>query len=65
MVREAVKTLSGRGILRVKRGAGIFVVSSEKNVVYRLDELADALPLEGAGMRDTVRSPAWLRSRRG
>lgn len=52
VVREAVKTLSGRGILQVKRGAGIFVVSSEKNVVGRLDELADVLPLEGAGMRD-------------
>jgi len=29
VVREAVKTLSGRGILRVKRGAGVFGLTSQ------------------------------------
>ena len=52
VIRDAVKMLSGRGILQVKRGAGIFVATSEESMIGRLGELTDALPLQGAGLRD-------------
>lgn len=52
VIRDAVKTLAGRGILQVKHGAGIFVATSEENMVGRLGALADVLPLQGAGLRD-------------
>jgi GntR family transcriptional regulator, transcriptional repressor for pyruvate dehydrogenase complex len=52
VVRDAVKTLSGRGIVQVRRGAGIFVATVEETVMGRLGELADVLPLRGAGLRD-------------
>lgn len=52
VIRDAVKTLSGRGIVRVRRGAGIFVATAEETVMGRLGELAGVLPLHGAGLRD-------------
>jgi GntR family transcriptional regulator, transcriptional repressor for pyruvate dehydrogenase complex len=52
VIRDAVKTLAGRGILQVKHGAGIFVATSEENMVGQLGALADVLPLQGAGLRD-------------
>jgi GntR family transcriptional repressor for pyruvate dehydrogenase complex len=71
-IRDAVKTLSGRGILQVKRGAGIFVATSEESVMGRLSELASALPLQGAELRDLfevrkaleVKTAGWAAQRR-
>ncbi|MCA3749103.1 MAG: FadR family transcriptional regulator [Rubrobacter sp.] len=48
VVRDAIKTLSGRGMLRVRQGAGIFVATSEE----RMERELGLLPLEGAGLRD-------------
>ncbi|ABG05506.1 transcriptional regulator, GntR family [Rubrobacter xylanophilus DSM 9941] len=48
VVRDAIKTLSGRGMLRVRQGSGIFVSTSEE----RLEQELALLPLEGAGLRD-------------
>jgi len=52
VIRDAVKTLAGRGILHVKHGAGIFVTTSEENAIGRLGALSDILPLQGARLRD-------------
>ena len=52
VIRDAVKTLAGRGILHVKHGAGIFVSTSEENAIGRLGALSDILPLQGVGLRD-------------
>jgi GntR family transcriptional repressor for pyruvate dehydrogenase complex len=52
VIRDAVKTLAGRGILRVKRGAGIFVATNEENVIGSLGTLSDVLPAQGAGLYD-------------
>lgn len=52
VVRDAIKTLAGRGIVQVRRGAGIFVATAEETVMSRLGELASTLPLQGAGLRD-------------
>ena len=52
VIRDAVKTLAGRGILHVKHGAGIFVATSEENAIRRLGALSDILPLQGVGLRD-------------
>lgn len=52
VIRDAVKTLAGRGILHVKHGAGIFVATSEENMIGRLGALSDILPVQGAGLRD-------------
>lgn len=52
VIRDAIKTLSGRGIVQVRRGAGIFVATAEETVMGRLGELANVLPLQGAGLRD-------------
>jgi GntR family transcriptional regulator, transcriptional repressor for pyruvate dehydrogenase complex len=52
VIRDAVKTLAGRGILHVKHGAGIFVATSEENAIGRLGVLSDILPLQGVGLRD-------------
>jgi GntR family transcriptional repressor for pyruvate dehydrogenase complex len=52
VVRDAVKMLSGRGVLQVRRGAGIFVASAEETVMGRLGQPANFLPLRGAGLRD-------------
>ena len=72
VVRDAVKTLSGRGIVRVRRGAGIFVATAEETVMGRLGELAGVLPLHGAGLRDLfdvrevleAQAAAWAARRR-
>jgi GntR family transcriptional regulator, transcriptional repressor for pyruvate dehydrogenase complex len=52
VIRDAVKTLAGRGILHVKHGAGIFVSTSEENAIGRLGALSDILPLQGVSLRD-------------
>ena len=49
VVRDAIKMLSGRGVLQVRRGAGIFVATAEETAMGRL---ANVLPLQGAGLRD-------------
>jgi GntR family transcriptional repressor for pyruvate dehydrogenase complex len=52
VVRDAIKMLSGRGVLQVRRGAGIFVATAEQTAMGRLGQLANVLPLQGAGLRD-------------
>lgn len=52
VIRDAVKTLAGRGILHVKHGAGIFVATSEENMIGRLGALSGILPVQGTGLRD-------------
>jgi GntR family transcriptional repressor for pyruvate dehydrogenase complex len=52
VVRDAVKTLAGRGILRVKHGAGIFIATPEDMVSDTLSSLSGALSLEGPALRD-------------
>ena len=52
VIRDAVKTLAGRGILHVKHGAGIFVTTSEENAIGRLGALSDILPLQGVSLRE-------------
>jgi GntR family transcriptional regulator, transcriptional repressor for pyruvate dehydrogenase complex len=52
VIRDAVKTLAGRGILHVKHGAGIFVTTSEENAIGRLGALSDILLLQGVSLRD-------------
>lgn len=72
VVRDAVKTFSGRGILRVRRGAGIFVATAEETVAGRLGELSSVLPLRGEGLRDLfdvrkvleAQGAAWAAQRR-
>ena len=73
VIRDAVKTLSGRGIVHVRRGAGIFVATAEETVMGRLGELASVLPLHGAGLRDLfdvrkvleAQAAEWAARRRG
>lgn len=52
VVRDAVKTLAGRGILQVKRGAGIFVVSAEEHMSNSAGMLSEAFAPRGAGLVD-------------
>ena len=52
VIRDAVKTLAGRGILQVRRGAGIFVATGEENMVFHLSTLSSVLPAQGAGLKD-------------
>jgi GntR family transcriptional repressor for pyruvate dehydrogenase complex len=52
VIRDAIKTLAGRGILHVKHGAGIFVATSEENMLGRLGALSGIFPVQGAGLRD-------------
>ncbi len=71
-LRDAVKTLSGRGILKVRRGSGIFVASAEENMMGRLGGLSGAFPLRGAGLQDLfevrrtleVEAAGWAAQRR-
>jgi GntR family transcriptional regulator, transcriptional repressor for pyruvate dehydrogenase complex len=72
VIRDAVKTLAGRGILHVRHGAGVFVATSEENAIGRLDALSDILPLQGVGLRDLfemrkmleAEGAGWAASRR-
>jgi GntR family transcriptional repressor for pyruvate dehydrogenase complex len=72
VVRDAIKMLSGRGVLRVRRGAGIFVATAEETAMGRLGQLADVLPLQGAALRDLfdvrkvleVQGAEWAAQRR-
>ena len=52
VIRDAIKMLAGRGILQVKHGAGIFVATSEENMIGRLGALSGILPVQGTGLRD-------------
>jgi GntR family transcriptional regulator, transcriptional repressor for pyruvate dehydrogenase complex len=73
VIRDAVKTLSGRGIVQVRRGSGIFVATAEETMMGRLGELASVLPLHGAGLRDLfdvrkvleAQAAEWAALRRG
>ncbi len=66
VVRDAVKTLAGRGLVRVKHGAGIFVAAPE-------DEPSALLSLRGAGLNDLfeirkaleVKAAGWAAERHG
>lgn len=72
VIRDAIKTLSGRGIVQVRRGAGIFVATAEETILGRLGELANVIPLRGAGLRDLfdvrkvleVQGAEWATQRR-
>lgn len=48
VIRDAVKTLAGRGILHVRHGAGIFIAATEEGS----GGLSGLLPLEGSGLKD-------------
>lgn len=52
VVRDAVKTLAGRGILRVIHGKGIFMATSEDIIGERLDVISGSLSLRGDSLRD-------------
>ena len=52
VVRDAIKTLSGRGILRVKRGAGNFVAAPQEGAPAGLGAFAEGLSLGGEGFGD-------------
>ena len=52
VVRDAIKTLSGRGILRVKRGAGNFVADPQEGAPAGFGALAEGLSLGGEGFGD-------------
>lgn len=72
VVRDAIKTLSGRGILRIRRGAGIFVATSEEHASHSMGEVSGSLVLEGAGLRDLfelrrtleIEAAGWAADRR-
>lgn len=73
VVRDAIKTLSGRGILRAKRGAGNFVADPGEGAPLRLDALAEGLTLGGQGFGDLfemrkmleAQAAQWAARRRG
>lgn len=52
VVRDAIKTLSGRGILRARRGSGNFVADPGEDVPTGLVALAEGLSLGGEGFGD-------------
>ncbi|WP_273846780.1 FadR/GntR family transcriptional regulator [Rubrobacter calidifluminis] len=52
VVRDAVKTLAGRGILRVKQGAGIFVATPEEAMPGALSALSRMILVGGPALRD-------------
>lgn len=52
VVRDAVKTLAGRGFLQVRHGSGIFVATAEESMTGRLDLLSGSLVLLGSGLQD-------------
>lgn len=52
VVRDAIKTLSGRGILGVKRGAGNFVADPQEGAPAGLGAFAEGLSLGGEGFGD-------------
>ena len=52
VVRDAIKTLSGRGILRVKRGAGNFVADPQEGAPAGPGAFAEGLSLGGEGFGD-------------
>lgn len=52
VVRDAIKTLAGRGFLQVRHGSGIFVATAEESMAGCLEVLSDTLVLQGTGLRD-------------
>ena len=52
VVRDAIKTLAGRGFLQVRHGSGIFVATAEESMASRLEVLSDTFVLQGSGLRD-------------
>lgn len=52
VVRDAIKTLAGRGFLQVRHGSGIFVATAEESVAGCLEMLSDTLILQGTGLQD-------------
>ena len=52
VVRDAIKTLAGRGFLQVRHGSGIFVATAEESVAGHLEVLSDTLVLQGTGLQD-------------
>lgn len=52
VVRDAVKTLSGRGILKVRQGAGIFVATPEDAMPGALSALSSMILVGGPALRD-------------
>lgn len=52
VVRDAIKTLAGRGLLQVRHGSGIFVATAEESVAGSLDVLSNTLVLQDTGLRD-------------
>ena len=52
VVRDAIKTLSGRGFLQVRHGSGIFVATAEESMAGCLEVLSDTLVLQGSGLQD-------------
>lgn len=52
VVRDAIKTLAGRGLLQVRHGSGIFVATAEENVAGCFETLSDTLVLQSSGLQD-------------
>lgn len=52
VVRDAIKTLAGRGFLQVRHGSGIFVATAEESMAGRLEMLSNTLVLQGTGLQD-------------
>ncbi|MGB3633051.1 MAG: FadR/GntR family transcriptional regulator [Rubrobacteraceae bacterium] len=52
VVRDAIKTLAGRGFLQVRHGSGIFVATAEESMAGCLEVLSDTLVLQGSGLQD-------------
>ncbi|CAN5894046.1 FadR/GntR family transcriptional regulator [soil metagenome] len=73
VVRDAIKTLAGRGFLQVRHGSGIFVTTAEESMAGSLQSLTNIIALQGKGLRDlfdvrkalevrTIESAAKLRT---
>ena len=52
VIRDAVKTLAGRGLLQVKHGRGIFIATAEESMAGCLEALSNMLGLQDTGVRD-------------
>ena len=52
VVRDAIKTLAGRGLLQVRHGSGIFVATAEESMAGCMEILSDTLVLQGTGLQD-------------
>jgi GntR family transcriptional repressor for pyruvate dehydrogenase complex len=52
VIRDAIKTLAGRGLLQVRHGSGIFVATAEESTTGLTRALSNTLLLQGSGLRD-------------